>query len=259
MTDRALEGRHAVVTGGGHGIGAAIAEALARHGARVTLLGRNEAPLAAQTRVCAQHSDAQYVIADVAQSGQVAQAFAQATQAFGRVQILVNNAGVSDAAPFAKITEEHWRRIMSTNVDGVFNCTREVWGAMLEAKEGRVVNIGSAAGLHGYRLIVPYCAAKHAVIGITRALAMEGAKAGVTVNAVCPSYAETEMTATTLKNIMAKTNTSEPEARAMLAKQNPQGRLIQPAEIANAVLWLCLPGTESVTGQSIALAGGELM
>lgn len=246
------------MTGGGHGIGGDVAMALVREGARVTLLGRNEARLAEQVTRCAPFGQVQSVTADVSKGDQVEVAFRKASEGFGPVDILVNNAGTADSAPFTKLTEENWRKLFGVNVDGVFHCTQQVFGPMLAAKWGRVINIASVAGVRGYRYISAYCATKHAVIGLTRVLALEAAKSGVTVNAICPGYVDTELTQQNIRSIAQKTGMSEAEALASLVSANPQGRLIQPAEIARTVVWLCLPGSESVTGQSIMLAGGEI-
>ena len=258
MSNSSLTERHAVVTGGGHGIGGDIAVALVRQGARVTLLGRNESRLAAQVERCASYGPADYVVADVTRAEEVEEAFRQAVARLGPVDILVNNAGTAESAPFTRITEEQWRKLFSVNVDGVFYCTKQVFGAMLAAKWGRIVNIASVAGVRGYRYIAAYCATKHAVIGLTRVLALEAAKNGVTVNAICPGYVDTELTQQNIRNIMEKTGLSETDALKSLVSSNPQGRLIQPDEIAETVLWLCTSGSESITGQSIMLAGGEI-
>jgi len=231
----ALMGKHAIVTGGTRGIGAAITRALRDHGARVTALGRNTA--------------------DVTDPEAVLRAFAGA----GHIDILINNAGQAGSAPFLKTDPELWRRMMAVNLDGPFHCIRAALPGMLEAGWGRIVNIASTAGLIGYGYVSAYCAAKHGVIGLTRALALEVATKGITVNAVCPGYTDTDMLKETVANIVAKTGRTPEQTRTELAAHNPQRRLIQPDEVANAVAWLCLPGSEAITGQAIAVAGGEVM
>lgn len=228
-----LTGKHALVTGGARGIGAAIARLLENHGARVTIVGRHTSPIAA----------------DVTDREAVDRAFANA----GPVDILVNNAGQSGSAPFLKTDFELWRRMMAVNLDGTFLCTRAALPGMLSAGWGRIVNIASTAGLAGFSYVSAYCAAKHGVIGLTRALALEVVTKGVTVNAVCPGFTDTDMVKDAVANIVSKTGRTPEEARAGLAGQNPQRRLIRPEEVANAVAWLCLPGSEAITGQSIAV------
>jgi NAD(P)-dependent dehydrogenase (short-subunit alcohol dehydrogenase family) len=254
-----LLGRHAVVTGGGRGIGAEIARALVEQGAAVTLMGRNAATLedeAARLRPLGRvHCQA----VDLADPESTKAAFASAAKALGPVTILINNAGQAVSAPISKTDLALWNQMLAVNLTGTYLGIQAVLPGMLQAGWGRIVNIASTAALKGYPYVAAYCAAKHGVLGLTRALALELAKKPVTVNAVCPGYTETDIVREALANIQAKTGRSEAEARAELVKQNPQGRLVQPAEVANAVLWLCLPGSESITGQAIAVAGGETM
>jgi NAD(P)-dependent dehydrogenase (short-subunit alcohol dehydrogenase family) len=254
-----LLGRHAVVTGGGRGIGAAIARALVEQGAAVTLMGRNAATLedeAARLRPSGRvHCEA----VDLADPESTKAAFAAAAKALGAVTILINNAGQAVSAPISKTDLALWNQMLAVNLTGTYLGIQAVLPGMLQAGWGRIVNIASTAALKGYPYVAAYCAAKHGVLGLTRALALELAKKPVTVNAVCPGYTETDIVREALANIQAKTGRSEAEARAELVKQNPQGRLVQPAEVANAVLWLCQPGSESITGQAISVAGGETM
>jgi len=252
----ALEGRHAVVTGGGRGIGAAIASALADAGARITLMGRSEAAL--QEKASALPA-AQAIRCDVTEEAGVAAAFAEATRAFGPVTILVNNAGAAASAPFVRISLELFRGMLEVNLIGTFLCSRAALPDMLEVGSGRIVNVASVAGLKGAAYASAYCAAKHGVIGLTRALALETVSKGITVNAVCPSYTDTDMARAAIANIVEKTGRSAEQAEAELVGKNPQGRLIRPEEVAATVLWLCAPGTEAITGQAIAVAGGEVM
>ncbi|HSD54483.1 MAG TPA: SDR family NAD(P)-dependent oxidoreductase [Burkholderiales bacterium] len=254
-----LAGKHAVVTGGGRGIGASIAATLVREGATVSVLGRDAGRLAAQVAALGGEAKAQAVGVDVTDEASVHGAFASIHERFARVDILVNNAGQAKSAPFARTDLALWRRLIDVNLTGTFLCTREVLPEMTKRGGGRIVNVASTAGLLGYAYVSAYCAAKHGVIGLTRAVALEAAKSGVTVNAVCPGYTETEIVVDAVANIVAKTGKSEVDARAALVARNPQGRMIQPEEVANAVVWLCLPSSGSITGQAIAIAGGEVM
>ncbi|MFL6656953.1 MAG: SDR family NAD(P)-dependent oxidoreductase [Massilia sp.] len=246
-----LTGKHAMVTGGSRGIGAAIARALINAGARVTITGRDMAVLEAT----ASELGAAAIAMDVANADSVQAAFAQA----GPVDILVNNAGQAGSAAFAKTDAALWKRMLDVNLSGTFHCTQAALPAMLEQRWGRIVNVASTAGLTGYRYVAAYCAAKHGVIGMTRALALEVATKGVTVNAVCPGFTDTDIVREAVANIAAKTGRSEAEARAELAVGNPQQRLVQVDEVANAVLWLCLPQSGAMNGQALAVAGGEVM
>jgi NAD(P)-dependent dehydrogenase (short-subunit alcohol dehydrogenase family) len=254
----ALAGRHAIVTGASRGIGAAIAAAMAAEGACVSLLGRDAARLQAVSEAVGGPDRAIPIPADVAVSESVREAFAAARRKFGPVHILINNAGLAPAARFTDTDEALWHRVLGVNLTGTFLCTREAIADMLQSGSGRIVNIASTAGLRGAAYIAAYTASKHAVIGLTRALALEYATRNITVNAVCPGYTDTDIVKQAVGNISAKTGRSEREALDALLATNPQRRLIEPGEVAHAVLWLCRPGTESVTGQSIVIAGGEV-
>jgi NAD(P)-dependent dehydrogenase (short-subunit alcohol dehydrogenase family) len=256
---RPLADQHAIVTGGGRGIGAAIAAALAGEGATVSVLGRDGGRLAAQVEALGGSSRAQAVTVDVADEASVREAFVAIHGRFGRVDILVNNAGQAESASFARTDPALWQRMLAVNLTGTYLCTRAALPEMVARGAGRIVNVASTAGLVGYAYVAAYCAAKHGVVGLTRALALECAKSGVTVNAVCPGYTETDLVRDAVAGIMQKTGRSEAEARAALVARNPQARTVQPAEVANAVLWLCRPGSEAITGQAIAVAGGEVM
>lgn len=252
-----LAGHHALVTGGGTGIGAAIARALAEEGASLTLVGRRKEPLdETAARLCSP-GNITVTTADVTDRTQVDAAFAVARAANGPITILVNNAGAAAASPFAKVTAEAWRAVMAVNLDALLHCCQAALPDLLAAPSARIVTISSIAGLKGGAYIAPYVAAKHGAVGLTRALAAEFAKTNLTVNAVCPGYVETDIVAGAIANIREKTGRSEAEARAALTATNPQGRLIQPEEVANTVLWLCLPESRSVNGQAIAITGGE--
>lgn len=249
-------GSHALVTGGGTGIGAAIARALSGAGAAVTLVGRRREPL---ERTAAALPNAAFAIADVTDRAQVESAFASARAAHGPVTILIANAGQAATAPFARSSFEEWRRLMAVNLDALHHLMQAALPDLLAAPAGRIVTISSTAGLRGYAYAAAYSAAKHGAIGLTRALALELAKTRVTVNAVCPGFTDTDLVAGSVEGIVAKTGRTPGEARAELERFNPQGRLIRPEEVADAVLFLCAPGSASMTGQAIAVAGGEVM
>ena len=253
-----LADRHALITGASRGIGADIAAALAADGARVSLLGRDIARLTAVAAGLGGADHALPIAADVTDAASVKEAFAAARRHFGPAHLLVNNAGQAAAATFANTDEALWHRILGVNLTGTYLCTRQAVPDMLQAGFGRIVNIASIAGLRGGAYISAYAASKHAVIGLTRSLALEYARRNITVNAVCPGYTDTDIVKRAIDNIVQKTGRSESEALASLTATNPQGRLIAPAEVSHTVLWLCRPGTESVTGQSIVIAGGEV-
>lgn len=257
---KALDGLHAAVTGAGSGIGAASALALARAGSRVTLLGRRRERLDAQVRAISEHGgSAAAQVLDVTQAPAVPAAFEAAANRFGPIDILVNNAGDAESAPFGKTSLGLFERMLRVNLTGAFLCTQAVLPAMLRAKRGRIVNIASTAGIKGYPYVAAYCAAKHGLVGLTRSLALEAARTGVTVNAVCPGYTETALVDQAIARIADKTGRNADAARAELAATNPMGRLMTPDEVAATVLYLCLPTSTAITGQAIVVAGGEVM
>jgi 3-hydroxybutyrate dehydrogenase len=245
---------HALVTGGGRGIGREIASTLARAGATVTVLGRNRKTLDDAVATGAAHFA---IVADVADQAAVSAAIAEAA---GRqpIDILIANAGVAESAPFGKSDAALFRRMMDVNFMGVVHAVQAVLPAMKDRPYGRIVAVASTAGLKGYAYVSAYCAAKHAVVGLVRSLALELASTRVTVNTVCPGFTDTDLLAGSIDNIMKKTGRSHEQALAELSKHNPQGRLVTPVEVADTVLWLCGEGAGSITGQAIAVAGGEI-
>jgi NAD(P)-dependent dehydrogenase (short-subunit alcohol dehydrogenase family) len=256
-----LAGLHAVITGASRGIGAVIAAALAADGVHVSLFGRDSGALGRVARELGQDSNdgrALAVTTDVTDSTSVHSAFAAARERFGPVQLLINNAGQAASAKFTETDEALWNRLIAVNLHGTYLCSRQAVPDMLQAGFGRIVNVASIAGLRGAAYISAYVSSKHAVIGLTRSLALEYATRNITVNAVCPGYVDTDIVKSAVANIMNKTGRSESEALAALVATNPQRRLIEPREVADTVMWLCRPGSESVTGQSIVLAGGEV-
>lgn len=245
---------HAVVTGGGTGIGAAIARRLAESGARVTVIGRRRDPL---DRVAAEIGG-QAVAADVTDRDRVDAAFAQARAAHGPITILINNAGAARSTGFASLSMDGWRAAMMVNLDALFHCCQAALADLLAAPDGRIVTIASTAGLKGYAYTAAYGAAKHGAVGLMRALAAEFSTTRLTANAVCPGFTDTDIVADAIGVITARTGRTASDARAALTRFNPQSRLIDPIEVAEAVLWLCLPQSRSITGQAIAIAGGEI-
>jgi len=247
--------QHAVVTGGGSGIGLAIARELAGRGYSVSVLGRNRSRIDA---AAAALPGARAQVCDVADSQSVRDAFAAVKGRAGPVAVLVNNAGVVRTAPFSRQCDSDWDVMWRTNVLGAVNTTREVLGPMRELPTGRIINIASTASLKGYPYVSAYVATKHALLGLTRALALELAATSITVNAICPGYADTEIIGEAVSHIVEKTGRSAEDARATFTTTNPQGRLIDPSEVAAAVAWLITDAARSITGQAIAVAGGEV-
>ncbi len=248
-----ISGKHALVTGGGSGIGAAIAESMANAGAKVTIVGRNAEKLSAvATKIGASQQTA-----DVTNRKQVTAAMAAASADSGPITVLVNNAGVAEAVPFKRMDDAHWDAMLQTNLTGVFNCTRTAIASMLQQEQGRIINIASTASLTGYAYNSAYAAAKHGVLGLTRSLALEFAKKGITVNAVCPGFTNTGIMDDAIRQIVAATGRSADKALAEIVSANPQGRMIEPEEVASAVLWLC--EQPSINGQAITIDGGEVL
>lgn len=250
-----LGGRHALVTGGGSGVGAAVALALAEAGARVTIVGRRQVMLEA---TAALNGSIRWATGDVGDAAAMNSLLRDAANAYGEVDIAVANAGAATSKPFARTDATEFRAMLEVNLVGVFNTFRASVESMRKVGHGRMIAIASTAGLKGYPYVAGYCAAKHGVVGLVRALALELAETSITVNAICPGFTDTPMLDETIKTIMDKTGRSRAEAERELKKNNPQNRFIQPSEIAAAVLFLCSPGAGALTGQSLSISGGEI-
>jgi NAD(P)-dependent dehydrogenase (short-subunit alcohol dehydrogenase family) len=249
---------HALVTGAGSGIGAATAISLASAGARVSLVGRKRDTLEHTAARIGDRCGA-IAIVDVTDPEAIVAGIDDVTAAAGPIDILVNNAGQAASAPFEKTDTALWSQMLAVNLTSVFLVSKAVLPFMLQQGRGRIVNIASTAGLIGYAYVTAYVAAKHGVIGLTRALALEVARKGITVNAVCPGYTDTPLVAEAVDAIVGKTGRSEADARAALAKTNPMNRLVTPEEVAATVAWLASIGASAINGQAIAVAGGEVM
>ncbi|HVF56419.1 MAG TPA: SDR family NAD(P)-dependent oxidoreductase [Pyrinomonadaceae bacterium] len=257
-----LEGKIALITGGGRGIGRAVAFAFAREGAAVALVARTEAEVQRVAEEIREECGARTFSAacDVSDAASVTRAFAEATGALGSgIDILVNNAGIAESAPLLKTTDEHWQRHLAVNLSGTFYCTRAALPHMIERGWGRIINVASIAGKTGAPYVAAYSASKHGVLGLTRSAALEVATKGVTVNAICPGYVETDMTWRGVENITAKTGKSAEEALDLLRRTSPQQRLVTPEEVAALALLLASEDGRGITGQAINVDGGSVL
>ena len=251
-----LDNRHALITGGGTGIGAAIARALAAEGAAVSLASRRKAPLDA---MASSLPKATAIVADITKEADCAAMVAAARRAHGPIDIVIVNAGMAASAPVAKITPQQWQQTIAVNLTGAFLTVQAALADVTRKSDAprRIVFIASTAGLKGYPYVAAYVAAKHGVVGLARALSVELAATGVTVNAVCPGYTDTPLLDAAAGKIAAKTGRSTAEARLELAKDNANGRLITPEEVAQTVLRLCLPEASSINGETIEITGAK--
>jgi NAD(P)-dependent dehydrogenase (short-subunit alcohol dehydrogenase family) len=249
-----IVGKHALVTGGGTGVGRAVALALAEAGVAVTVCGRRKAQL---ETVAGENSRISAITADVTQEAAMAALYAEAESARGPFDIVVANAGMAESSPAHRTALADWQRTLDVNLTGSFLTVKPALSGMAKRKSGRIIFVASTAGLKGYAYVAPYVASKHGVVGLMRALATETVRSGVTVNAICPGFVESDMLEESVQRIVRTTGRTVDEARASLSSTNPQGRFIQPDEVAATVLWLCSEAAGSVTGQAISLSGGE--
>lgn len=252
---------HAVVTGGNKGIGFAIAQKLAGLGYTLTLIARNKEALSqAKQQLENEHScKVHCAVADLTKENELSQAFESARTQNGTIHILINNAGVAGSQPFLKLDLATWHNILNVNLTSAFLCCQNVLPDMVKQKSGRIISVASTAGVSGYPYVAAYCAAKHGLVGLTRSLALEVAKDGITVNAVCPGFTETELLTRAIQDVSKKTGRTEQEIKAQYLKNNPQERFVQPHEVASTVAWLCMPEQSAITGQAIVVSGGEVL
>ena len=246
-----IKGKKVLITGGGTGVGADMALAFAERGANVFISGRTKTSL---NKIATKHDAIQTVVADVTDESSVKAMFDQ----IGPMDIVVANAGAAESAPIVKTDLDSWNRMIAVNLTGVFLTLKEGLVRMQGKDWGRLISVASTAGLKGYAYVAPYAAAKHGVVGLTKSMALEVAKKGITVNAICPGFLNTEMTDRSVETIVEKTGMKEDDARATIAKNNPQGRLIESSEVSATALWLCGEGSDGINGQAISISGGEI-
>ena len=256
MTNTSTD-KHVVITGAGQGIGEAIASSFKAAGYSLTLMGRTKSKLDAVAQRL-QLPERSVVTVDVCDPDKVSSAFAAAREHLGAISVLVNNAGQAESAPIERTDLSLWQRMLDVNLTGVYLCCHQVINEMKAQDWGRIVNVASTAGLKGYAYTAAYTAAKHGVVGLTRALSQELARTGITVNAVCPGFTKTAIFDTAIENIVKTTSMNEEQAVQALVSVNPQKKWVEPEEVANAVLWLCNADSASMNGQSIVVAGGEI-
>lgn len=257
-----LKGRITLITGGGRGIGRAVAMRFAREGSSVIVAARTMEQVSRVAEEIKQifEVDAHPVACDVAKADAVSRMFEEAAALLGQgPHILVNNAGIAESAPLLKTTDELWHKHLDINLSGTFYCTRAALSSMVERGWGRIINIASIAGKTGAPYISAYSASKHGVLGLTRSVAMEVAERGVTVNAICPGYVETQMTTRAIENITARTGRSEDEALSTIERMSPQNRLVTPEEVAEMALLLASEEGRGITGQAINIDGGSVL
>ena len=248
------------VTGAGRGVGRAIALRFASAGYAVGVAGRSDDAIrAVADEIGATGSEAFAVRCDVTHKQSVVDAIADVDRRLGPTDVLVNNAGVADSAPFSAMDDALWERMLAVNLTGTYYCMRAVLPGMFERRRGRVINIASVAGRTGFAYTAAYCASKHGVVGLTRAVALEAAGKGVTVNAICPGWVDTDMTRESVARIVKKTGRSAADAKSAIEQMNPQNRLIQPDEVAALAVFLAGPDAHGINGQALTVDGGELV
>jgi NAD(P)-dependent dehydrogenase (short-subunit alcohol dehydrogenase family) len=261
FVSKPLKGQHALITGGSRGIGAAISNALAALGADISLVARDLKTLEIQSN----HLKSEFGVnvfstsTDITNEKEIESSFKKSEKINGAVDILINNAGIGKSMPFHKMDLDFWKTTLDLNLTGTFLCTKQVYENMRERGYGRIINISSTVGLRGYPYIAAYAASKHAVIGLTRTLALEAVKKGITVNAICPGYTETDLVSEAIDNIAKTSGRDKVTIKTEIENMSPMGRLVTPEEVAESAAWLCLPSSASVTGQAIVVAGGSVM